>query len=97
MESGYSEADLKKLNYVRKYLKVITLSDITTTFDGKKLSHESYLGQCGDGLRDILEWPSVPSTLPRPFVAIWKKALRELFVIPYANENNRGLSHELGP
>ena len=34
MESGYSRVDLKKLNYVRTYLKVVTLADITTS-DGK--------------------------------------------------------------
>ena len=62
MESGYSETDLKKLTYVRKYLKVIRLFDITTS-DGKKLSHEFYLGQCGNGLRNDLEWPRVPSTI----------------------------------
>ena len=97
MENGYSGTDLKRLNCVRKYLKVIALSDITTS-DGKKLSHQSYLGQCGNGLRNDLEWPRVPSTLPRPFIAIWKNALRELFIIPYAIKNTRRrLSRELGP
>ena len=96
MESGHSRADLKKLNYVRKYLKVVTLADITTS-DGKKLSHESYLCERGKGLRNDLKWPRVPSTLPRPFITLWKKALREIFIIPYANENNRRLLRELGP
>jgi len=63
MESGYSGADIKKLNYVRKYLKAITLSDITTSA-GRKLSYESYLCECGNGLRNDFEWPRVPSTLP---------------------------------
>ena len=74
MESAYSGADLKKLNYVQKYLKVVSLADIATS-DGKKLSHESYLCECGNGLRNDLEWPRVPSTFPRPFITLWKKAL----------------------
>ena len=96
MESGYSGADLKKFNYVRKYLKVIALSDILTS-DSKKLSRESYVCECGNGFRNDLEWPRVPSTLPRPSIALWKKSLRELLIIPCANENNRRLSRELGP
>ena len=96
MESGYSGADLKKLNYVRKFLKVVTVADIATS-DGKRISHEAYLCQCGNGLRNDIEWPRVPSTLPRPFITLWKTALREIFIIPYANENNRRLVRELGP
>ena len=57
MESGYSGADLKKLNYVRKYLKVVTLADITT-YDGKTISHESYLCQCRNGLGNDIEQPN---------------------------------------
>ena len=73
MENGILGWDLKQLNYVRKFLKVITLSDISTS-DGKKLAHEAYIaGQCGNGLRNDLKWPYVPSILPRPFNAFWEK------------------------
>ena len=90
------ESRLKEAQLCSQISQVITLSNITTS-DGKKHFHESYLGQCGNRLRDNLEWHRVPSTLSRPFVAKWKEVLRELFTIPYANENNRRLPRELGP
>ena len=43
------------------------------------------------------KWPRVLYTLRRPFITLWKKALCEIFIIPYANENNRRLSLDLGP
>ena len=96
MTSGYSGADLKKLNYVRKYLKAVTLSDISTC-DGKKVSHESFLATCSNGLRNDLDWPRVPSILPRSFITLWQRALCEIFIIPYATANNRTLISPLGP
>ena len=41
VKRGFRNADLKALNYVRKFLKAITLADIVTA-DGSRISFQSF-------------------------------------------------------
>ena len=59
VDSGFKNSDLKALNFVRKNLQVVTLSNIATA-DGRRISHHSYEGLEGNGLRKDLVWPKVP-------------------------------------
>ena len=63
VNEGYCGKDLTQLNYVRKYLRAVTLADITTV-DGNKIAHLAFDCKEGNGLREDIEWPRVPSTLP---------------------------------
>ena len=50
---GFRNADLKSLNFVRKYLKAVTLADIVTA-DGHRVSRHSYEGLESNSLRKDL-------------------------------------------
>ena len=60
VEGGFRNADLKSLNFVRKYLQAVTLADIATS-DGWRISYHSYKGLEGNNLRKDLVWPKVPT------------------------------------
>ena len=53
VDGGFRNADLKALNFVRKYLQAVTLADIATS-DGRHISFDSYEGLEGNGLRKDL-------------------------------------------
>ena len=53
VDGGFRNADLKALNFVWKYLQAVNLSDIATA-DGRRISHHSYEGLEGNGLRKDL-------------------------------------------
>ena len=41
VNNGFKNADLKALNFVRKFIQAVTLADIATV-DGHRISHWSY-------------------------------------------------------
>ena len=43
VKGGFRSADLKALNFVWKFLQVVSLSDIATA-DGRRIAHHSYHG-----------------------------------------------------
>ena len=49
VKGGFRNTDLKVLNYVRKFLKAITLAD-TATADGSRISFQSFNIIEGNGL-----------------------------------------------
>ena len=59
VDGGIQNADLKSLNFVRKYLKAVTLADIVTA-DGRRISHHSYEEMESNDLHKDLIWPKVP-------------------------------------
>ena len=71
VDCGFRNADLKSLNFVRKYLKAVTLADITTA-DSRRVSHHSYEGLESNGLRKDLIWPKVPTKdqIPQSFITL---------------------------
>ena len=82
VNEGFRNNDLKVLNYVRKFLKAITLADISTA-DGSRISFQSFNIIKGNGLRlDIKEWPKTPSKdeMPASFTTLWQSALTKCFI-----------------
>ena len=81
VEGGFRNADLKSLNFVRKYLQAVTLADIATA-DGRRISHHSYKGFEGNGLHKDLVWPKVPTKeqMPKSFITLWKSTLTKCFI-----------------
>ena len=59
VNNGFKNADLKALNFVRKFIQAITLADIANT-DGRLISRRSYDAVESNGLRRELRWPKVP-------------------------------------
>jgi hypothetical protein len=53
VEKRYVGKDLTSLNYMRKYLKAITLADIATT-KGVYISHNAFEAKSGNRLREGL-------------------------------------------
>ena len=75
-DQGYSHAELQILNNCRKYLRVLTLSDIMTGTGDTFTEH--YLCRREPQQRNRFIWPrqSQPSTA---MIKLWKKALRKTF------------------
>ena len=71
VDGGFQNADLKSLNFVRKYIQEVTLTDIAIA-DGRRISHQSYEGLESNGLRKGLIWPKVPTKdqMPQAFVTL---------------------------
>ena len=88
VNKGYKNADLKALNFVRKFIQVVSLTDIATT-DGHHISHRSYDAIESNGLRKELRWPKAPDELPLLFVNLWKAALNKCFINHYSSIQRR--------
>ena len=71
VDNGFRNADLKALNFVRKFIKVILVADLSTA-DGKRISSQAYEGTSSNGLRKELVWPKVLEELPASFITLWK-------------------------
>ena len=92
VDSGFRNADLKSLNFIRKYIQVVTLANIAIA-DGSCISYHVYEGIVSNGLRKGLNWPKVPTkeqTSPA-FITLWKSDLNKCF-INYASGINRRIS-----
>jgi hypothetical protein len=88
VERGYVEKDLPSLNYVRKFLKAITLADIAMT-NGVYISHNAFEAKSGNRLQEGLGWPWVPEVLTQPFIKLWKEATTLCFLNPYNHTNEK--------
>ena len=77
---GFRNAELKSLNFVRKFLQVVTLADIATA-DGKRISFQAYEAVDSNGLRKDLLWHKAPTKeeMPPAFITLWKSALNKCF------------------
>ena len=60
VEEGFRNADLKALNFVKKFLQAVTLADISTT-DGTRICIQAYDVVLSNGLRKGIEWPNTPT------------------------------------
>ena len=88
VDYGYKEEDLKQLNFVRKYIRAVSLADITT-IDGHRVTHQAFQARSSNGLRDNIIWPQSPDVLPRLFINLWKLALEKCFFDPYSEIHRR--------
>ena len=81
VDGGFRNANLKALNFFRKYLQAVTLAYIATA-DDHRISHHSYKGLEGNGLRKDLVWPKVPTKdqMSQSFITLWKSALNKCFI-----------------
>ena len=50
VNNGFTNADLKSLDFVRKFIQVVTLADIST-INSNHISHQSYNAVESNGLR----------------------------------------------
>jgi hypothetical protein len=76
------------MNYVRKFLKAITLADIATT-NGVYISRNAFEARSGNRLREGLGWLRVPAELPQSFIKLWKEAITLYFQNPYNHTNEK--------
>ena len=67
----FRNAELKSLNFVRKYIQAVILTDIATA-DRNRISYQSNEGIESNGLRKVLRWPKVPTkeTIPQAFITL---------------------------
>ena len=85
---GYKGTSLRILNHLRMHLHAITLADITTA-DGKRISISAWTLQAGNCLREKFNWPRTASEFPAAWTQLWKEALRQTFIQPSRNPNDR--------
>ena len=79
VKGGFRNADLKALNYIRKFLKAITLADIATA-DGSRITFQSYIIIEGNHLRlGNKEWPKTltKDEMPACFTTLLQFALNK--------------------
>ena len=71
VDCGFRNAELKALNFVRKFLQALTLTGISTV-NGKRISFHAYAGVESNGLRKDLLWPKVPTkeVIPVSFITL---------------------------
>ena len=88
VKKGFQNADLKALNYARKFLKAVTLADIATA-DGSRISIQAYDIIVGNGLRTgIKEWPKTPTKdeIPAYFITVWQSAINKCLIIKFSSQ-----------
>jgi hypothetical protein len=93
VDLGYQGATLRQLNDCRKYLRVLTLADITTA-DGTKLLPSIWQGTPPPQTWHKYEWPRRPPSLSSAHWRLWREALSSSCLIPSAN--NHLLANRLG-
>ena len=55
-DNGFRGQELEWLNIMRMAIKAISLAEIVTA-DGTAITHQAYLLNHSNGLRDALDWP----------------------------------------
>ena len=81
VKGGFRNADLKALNFVREFLKAVTLADIVKA--GSRISIQAYGVIVGNGLRTgIKEWFKTPTKqeMAAYFITIWQSAINKHFI-----------------
>ena len=82
VKGGFRNTDLKASNYVRKFLKAVTLTDIVMT-DGSQIAIQSYNIIEDNGLQTgIKEWPKTPTKdeISAHFTTLWQSAINKCFI-----------------
>ena len=74
-----NNADLKSLNFARKYIEAISLADIAS-IDGQRISHQAFEALARYGLHNDTNWPKAVPVLPVAFIALWMKAITKTFI-----------------
>ena len=79
VDSGFRGADLKSLNFTRKFLEAITLADIATV-DGRRITQQAFEAIASNGLRGETNWPKAVPGLSPAAIVLWKKAITKSFI-----------------
>ena len=81
VKGGFRNADLKALNFVRKFLQAVTLANISTA-DGTRISIQAYNVVSSNGLRKGIKWHKTPKKeeIPASFITRLQSALDKCFV-----------------
>ena len=71
IDGGFRKADLKSLNFVRKYIQAVPLANIAIA-DRSRISYQVYEGIESNGLPKGLIWPKVPTKeqIPPAFITL---------------------------
>ena len=83
VDHSYKEEDLKQLNFVRKYIRAVSLADITTV-DGHRIMYQAFEAQSSNSLCNDIIWSRSPDVPPQSFINLWKLALAKYFFDPYS-------------
>ena len=62
VDSGFRGADLKSLNFTRKFLEAISLADVATV-DGCRITQQAFTASAGNGLRGETTFSKAAPTL----------------------------------
>ena len=81
VDSGFRGADLKSLNFTRKYLEAIILADIATV-DGRRITQQAFEAMASNGLRGETTFSKAVSMLAPAALVLWKKAITKSFTNP---------------
>ena len=90
IDSGYRKSDLKMLNYMRMYLRAVTVADIAST-TGLTINHLAWELLQGNDLREHYDWPRDPPSFTITQKNLWKAALTKAFLQPHSTASHRKL------
>ena len=79
VDSGFRGADLKSLNFTRKFLKAITLADISTV-DGRRITQQAFEARASNGLRVESNSPKAVPGLSPAAIVLLQKAITKAFI-----------------
>ena len=79
---------------MRMSLRAVSLADITT-LNGEAISHNAWLLESSNGLRDGYESPTFPPSFTKKQLGYWQIALQSVFVISHPTHNERKLKPSL--
>ena len=93
VEAGFKSHELKQLNKMRLFLKVVTLADLVQA-NGKDVLVEMWEHTGPSRSRKEVDWPR-QGTPPKSTGMLWQQALRKTFGFSSGQRNQ--CSHKLGP
>ena len=81
VEGGFKNADLKSLNFVRKFFQEVTLANMSTA-DSTRIPIQAYDVVSSNGLRKGIKWSKAPTKeeIPASFITLWQSSLDKCFV-----------------
>ena len=95
METGFTTGQLTDINLVRLFLRVVTLSDISTA-TGAHLAPEAWEVRTFQDRTSSLEWPRQPQPTSSQRT-LWRKLLKRSFLLDEKHKGDLKLRHPMGP
>lgn len=88
VNAKYKGATLRKLNDYRKFLRVVSLADLTTA-NGKRICQDVLNGQAPQQTWHNYQWPRQQPSLSSEHRRLWREALTKCFL--FESDNDRHL------